>query len=686
MKRKLIALMCFTAMLINTAGVFAEDTAEKIDVGEVKIAELQNEVKEEPAEEASETIPEKQTEEKQEENIVKEAVKEENAGKTEKEQIKPLAVDADKTELNKLIEMVKNFTGNEFVKEESKNVFDTALEKAKEVSANADAEQAAVDSAYAELKNAAENMEYVIEPQNVSKNLSYTINGTAVEDANLSDGVKDVYSPFSKSSYSTMDLVYDLGELTYVTGTDIFSKFEQNGRIGKYIDGCIINVSEDGVNYSKVAEKEADKSLQEGAGATSKYVFERETKADFPSVYTRYIKITVNIGQPIDPIRAVSAYELSEIEVYGFKNPYSREKLAEALKNCYIEGGDAYTSESYAAYKAAYDAAKKVYYDSSIEGKPIYDAKVALENAFDALEKRTTMSVLTKNYSESVYAGYGKDIIQGITYAYDADIIGLGGNDIAGGHTVPEMARMDSDCTKLLQGGFGSVDMGAVTHGCWDVRTACVTFNLGEEAYVSGVDVLEYVASTATFMKTSEVLVSDDGKNFTSVNKVESDYSSEIAAAKTNHWVKQDFDPVKCRYVRVLMKTEKNQIALNEIVLKGFRIKNDSTDKMDLGRLEYKNAAGAELASLDGQYEVRISGKAKSTADEGSNVNIISVAYKNGDIIDMTFTSGAVDAHGQIPFDNTLNLNGENGVTVETYVWDSLMSGVSLSKTSVFGK
>ena len=59
MKRKLIALMCFTAMLINTAGVFAEDTAEKIDVGEVKIAELQNEVKEEPAEEASETISEK---------------------------------------------------------------------------------------------------------------------------------------------------------------------------------------------------------------------------------------------------------------------------------------------------------------------------------------------------------------------------------------------------------------------------------------------------------------------------------------------------------------------------------------------------------------------------------------------------------------------------------------------------
>ncbi|MDD6482981.1 MAG: discoidin domain-containing protein, partial [Clostridiales bacterium] len=380
MKRKITALLCLITLCINTVA-FArsgEDNTENSNI----ISE---------------------------ENI--QAIDVQEFG----EEIQSTGETADfRDELKMLIEEYERTDFGDVADEESIMNFNAALEAAKAIYENQAASDNELLQAAEDLRNAAADMAYIkplsvltnnkltdknkkeYYPEMLGDNPSLTISETAAvytyEDDSplkvgdstnkkLSDGIGTEFMTTDGTNNSV--IIYDLGADYYIAGIDVFSKFAYfaaDKSMRWNMAGYSVEVSGDGTDYECVASVKARTELLDDN--TMGYEYEvMKTPAVFPAVSARFVKITI-LADP----EYSSQYNLDELVIKGFKSPFSRDDLYEALVKYSGVDKSVYTAESYANYLAAYNNATKVYWNLSASGLTVFNAKTELEEAYAALE------------------------------------------------------------------------------------------------------------------------------------------------------------------------------------------------------------------------------------------------------------------------------------------------------------
>lgn len=571
-----------------------------------------------------------------------------------------------------------------------------ALSSAVDVYENTEASEAELNNEINELSKAIEEIEYVskqyiLSDNNMSDedmsgyypdvlientNVSYTYDENSPENLQkndktntaLNDG-KFAYKLTGKTDDDTV-AVFDMGEDYYINGVDVFSQFLYFSSTRMNIGGFKVEVSRNGSDYTEVATVEAKTDPEEGETGTLNYVLKTESK--FPVYLGRYVRITVKKDTKSANGQGSAQYNLAEIVIQGFKNPYSKDDLFEALREYSDVDRAIYTAGTYAEYAEAYKAAEAIYWDESINGKEIYTAKVDLQNAYNSLENCAEIKILSGNVTSAADRELYKD--------FDTDTLNLSYSYAEG--TPSQFITQDSDCTRLLSGNCSSTDGSRIVYGNWGTTSpAKVLFDLGEECYISGVDIWEYALNSGCRIGKAEILASSDGTNFESVSQ------TEVPEGLLNsiNVIEQNFDAKKCRYLMVSATTVRNQVILGEIVIRGYRTGSTEKEPYKLGILDYKNDKNARLISLDGENTVNVSGQISSKSNEDKQVVILSAAYSGNKMIDWSFTEVNLKAYEKTDFTNSVTIDGYADVSIENYVWDSVGNGNALAKIKVFG-
>lgn len=715
MKKKITALLCSAALLVNMTVLAAEDIMPApADIAELPAAaeefysELnENEITDLEEKENEDNASNEKDEENQEQDAPEiEIENNEDLDIFANDEVHVLSAEEEKEALKELIDEVKNCNPDDVADEESMAELRLALSEAEAAYADGGADKAAISKAAERLTAAVKHMKYLsgesiltnnafsaehkekYYPELAGENPALTFLETSASykyeegspiaafdsGKRLTDGLASGPMTTDTNVKTASSVVFDLGAEYYISGADVFSQFFYLGAaasLHRNIKGFEAEVSTDGTNFKKVSHAAAKTVPDEGEGNGR---YDLKTSACFAAALARYVRITILCDDNS------TRYTLNEVVIKGFKSPFSRDELYEALVKYAGVDSFVHTSQSYSAYISAYKNAEKIYWDENASGRVIFDAKTELEQAYAALEKDAVVKILSGNvrteYDRKYYSGYSLDTVN-LTYKY------MEGSN-------PQIVDLDPNCSKLLQGGYNEMNASTMTYGTWDnANPAKILFNMGEECYISGADVWEYYqgsdqSTVSTRAGWVRVSVSDDGKNFTQVSEVynpknDADYQVE-------NCIGQDFEAVKCRYVLVTVERgTSHQITLNEVVLKGYRTASNVNAPYSFGSFEYTNELGSKIINLDNNNEVKIKGSVKSNINEEKDVVVISAAYKNNDIVDWGFKSVHISSYGSADFENVLRIDKESGVRVYTFVWDSLEGGLALSQLKEFG-
>ena len=617
-----------------------------------------------------------------------------------------MSADDKRAELGRLLDGIKNCNPEDMADEESLRNLEISAANAESVYSSGTASDAEIEEAIESVKTAVKNMRYLC-GMNILTNNS------------LSDAEKEKFyaellgdeptltffktdasytysdgSPFAKldssknklfdglfngSTSKTMttatnetdptEIVFDLGAEYFVCGADVFSQFfylKEQPSFRRNIKGFELEVSSDGTQYKSIAEAKAKTTLSPDE-STGRY--EIKTSADFPAVSARFVKILVSCDENS------GRYNLNEIVIKGFKSPFSRDDLYEALKKCAGVDAAVNTSDSYNAYLNAYKNAEMIYWDTQASGRDIYNAKLELEASYAALEKNFDVKILSGNVvSEFDRKYYGN---------YKSDTLDLSYTFMEGSN--PQIVEHDKNHNKLLQGRCEQLSPETMLYGTWDnANPAKILFDMGEECYVSGVDVWEFYKSLNVRTDKVTVSVSSDGKNFTEVShayNTKTDDEIEVA-----NCISQDFAVSKCRYLLVVAeKGNAHQITLNEVIIKGCRIPQGIQNQYTFGIFDYKNQSGNRVTSADGIDKLTVSGSVKSNFADSTEAVVITAAYKNNRLVAWDAQTVNITSYGEAEFENVLDIGGESGAEICTFVWNSLLDGISLSQNKMFG-
>lgn len=611
-------------------------------------------------------------------------------------------------ELKTLIEEYEGINVGDIADEESIINFNAALEAAKAIYENQAANDDELLQAADDLRNAAADMKYIeplciitnnkltdknkndYYPETMGDNPSLTITETSVsytyeddsplktsDSANkkLSDGIGTEFKATDGTKNSV--IIYDLGDTYYISGIDVFSKFQYFGpdkSLRLNMAGYTVEVSDDGMNYSSVVSVKARTELLPDNAMGYEYSI-LKTPAVFPAVSARYVRVTV-----LADVEKSSQYNLDELVIKGFKSPFSRDDLYDALVRYSGIDKSIYTEESYKRYEQAYNNASEVYWDGSASGLMIFIAKKELEEAYEALECTAKTFILSGNivtdFDKTQYAGYSNNKLKNLSYSYI---------EFNGKQSNQQIMDTDPSRDKLLQGTLENYSSSLyLAFGAWDsAAPANILFNLGEECYVSGIDVWERYDGASTRAGKVSVYISDDGSQFTKVSETQ---NPRTDSAECTNCIPQDFEPAKGRYVLVVVeKGASHQITLNEVVIKGFKTEQRDNIPFFIENTDYVNSAGIRITSLDGADEISVSGTAVSNCDRSGDVVVITAAYKDNDIVDWAFSTVNVYGYGREEFTNSIDLKGETGVKLVSFVWSSLEDRIPLSELKEFG-
>ena len=708
MKRKIIALLCLMALCTNT--VLATDIMPEPENDEILIKETiyEEDIVEDVEASVMEEI-EPELEDIQEGGSEALIEIENNESSDIESEAEILSV-PDKTELGKLLGWVENANPDDVAEEESLLAYQNAVKKAQSVYEDEAAEDTAISEAVQALKDAISALSYVVAdsiltnnafsdatleewyPEATGENPSLIIaqtsatysydsttpdafSGTDTQKSMLKDGT--VASRQMTTGNGVKDdaiLLYNLGDTYYVTGADVFSMFVYRGEEAskRYNMGSFtVAVSEDGTEYHEIAVATAKTEQDADESGTSNYAI--VTNAEVVATPAKYVKITVECDE------ASSRYNFNEVVIKGFKSPFSREDLYEAIKAC--EGVDSfvYTTETYNAWKTAYDKAVAVYWDVDAAGKNIYAAKNALLEAYDALEsKAITSNLLSGNvvsdFDKEYYGNWGRETLKNLSYTYTED-------------SNYQAKDNDASMNKMFNGNANSKETAHVSYGAWtdkDGSPVKILIDLGEECYITGVDVWAWLNSTSSRVDTVTISVPGADGEYIEVNKASNPLASGDGTKA--EVIPQTLDPVKTRYLLLVAdRGTSHQVVLGEIYLFGCRAGQASEDLFWVENMDYTNEAENRIISLDGNQTVTATGTVVSNIENDKDVVVVTAAYKNDDIVDYAYTQTTIRAYGSASFTNTLNLDGETGITLYTYVWDGLDTGLSLSKMKEFG-
>lgn len=372
-----------------------------------------------------------------------------------------------------------------------------------------------------------------------------------------------------------------------------------------------------------------------------------------------------------------------------------RDDLYDILNTCKGLDKGIIDSSAYSAYEKAYNAASVARWDAEKTGAELYELGESVKAAYAAALANITATekVLSGNVTtaadKAFYPGMESDTLPDLTYAWTE-------------YVHEEAAGQDNyGANGRLLNGVGTTPYTNAPQICWGnfgrTGTNNIDFNLGEDAYITGVDFWERacdndgVGGTAYCSDAIEVYTGDDGENWTLRKSVDVDKSDCPTPLKGT---RVDFDePVKCRYVRiaVIQKAGTTQVMYNEVVLRGYRSAEQSTVPVTFEKIDYreKNKNGKRIISLDGVEKVNVSGTIKNNSAEKMTPCVITAAYKDGDLIDLAYalnTKKPVEAFGgTIDFSNTLNVDGDEDVEIYTFVWSDFTEAKALSAIEAFG-
>ncbi len=583
-------------------------------------------------------------------------------------------------ELKNMLECMSFCKPEDVLKKEDLEAYNTVRKKAADVLNDETSEEDKIDEAIENLKNAVAGLKYIKDeviltnnkfeapgdyyPQNeiINTSASYTflsgdsISANDAENEKLSDGREENIG----AETETAVILYDLGGEYYLTGADVYSLRTSGSRIRR-IKGFDVEVSADGKTFSKVCAQSADGTQQN-----------LRTDSKIPAVPARYVRISVYKAD-----NAIN-YSLREIVLKGIEYKFSKDELYETIVSCYGVKKNRCSDQSYSAYISAYDEAEAIYWDESVTGREIADAKDKLQNAFDKLEYISTTAILSGNVrseaDKEYYSDYRIDTVPGIKYWY-AD-------------NCDENVTQNSDpsCVKLLQGGCNiSSPTGNVAEGVYgsnspDLKnreTIVAVFDLGDTCYVNGVDVWEWYR-TAQHIGKVTVEISNDNINYTQVSEIANSKTGASDGVSNN--ISQEFGEVVCRYVRVTAyRVIKSMV--NEVVIKGFKIEKENETPYVFGAFDYKNENGDRVRSIDGGT-IKVSGKIINNNSDILAPTVVTVAYgEDNSLVAWDYTAVC---SGE--FENVLDLNGESNVRLYSFIIDSCGGGKPLSGMKLFGK
>lgn len=617
-----------------------------------------------------------------EENIFFENIElsEENEEIITENTIKILSVSEEKEKLRNLLGYISVCNPEVAASSTELEAYNAAKKEAELVLADESADEGKVSEATKNLENAVKGLKYIVKETILTNNnftnveeyypgieipqtgVTYTyaagdnLAAADTEKNKLSDGKEENIAGETETS----QILYDLGKEYYITGVDVYSQRTSGSRARK-IKGFDVEVSKDGNDFNKVLYKEAtgtDQNLR--------------TDGIMPAVCARYVKISVYKAE--DALN----YNLREIVIKGFEYKFSKDDLYSVIAACYGVKKNRCSEESYNTYINAFNEAERIYWDESISGREITDAKDNLKKAFDDLEYINDTAILSGNVKteddKNYYSSYRIDTVSGIKYWY-AD-------------NCDENVTLNSDpnCTKLLQGVCNiTTSSGTVAEGVYgsnspelqNRETIVAVFDLGENCYVNGVDVWEWYR-TAQHIGRVVIEVSEDNITYRQVSEAENQMTSASSGISNN--ISQDFSETVCRYVRVTAyRVIKSMI--NEVVIKGFKLERESQIPYVFGSFDYKNASGERVRTTDGGI-VKVSGKIENNNSSYASPCVITVAYdENNMLVAWGYTPSCTGA-----FENVLDLKGKTNVRLYSFIIDSIEGGIPLSEKKSFGK
>lgn len=359
-----------------------------------------------------------------------------------------------------------------------------------------------------------------------------------------------------------------------------------------------------------------------------------------------------------------------------------RNKLYELLVSAGKVDKMLVTADSYAPFDAAYNAAKAVYWSTESSMAEISDASTKLQAAMTGLVSSTETVILSGNVkteeAKAKYPGEGADDLPKLSYKY------LGGDTYI-------ITETDVNCEKLLEGLAFITDTNRVVYNAWGTNygntpntVTEILFDMGETAYVSGVDVWDYKLYEHSKVGLVEVWLSDNAVDYTYAGKIE---ESNFSGTNTELRMPVEFAPEKCRFIKLRIKRAAGaqQFLLNEVVIHGYRCTQESTTSVYLSGLDYKNGDDERIVTLKNENEVKVSGQLVNNTGDSLSVKVMTAAYANEALLDLDIKSVNVGAINKKSISMSVDLGGVEDAELYTYVWDNLKDMNILAPIAGFG-
>lgn len=435
---------------------------------------------------------------------------------------------------------------------------------------------------------------------------------------------------------------------------------------------CVLLLSEDSVDKTELL------ALLEEAKA-----FTEELLGDGYKSFQTSVSYAQGIADDDDATEGMVADGVSAVtSAIKSASMLVRNKLYELLKNAGEVDKMLVTADSYEAFESVYNEAKEVYWDAESIPTEINEVSAKLQAAMTGLVSSAKTVILSGNVktdeAKAKYPGEGADDLPKLSYKY------LGGDTYI-------ITSTDSNCNKLLEGLMFITDTNHVVYNAYGTNfgntantVTEILFDMGEAAYVSGVDIWDYKLYSHSKVGLVEVWLSDNAEDYTYAGKIE---ESNFSGTNTELRMPVEFAPKKCRFIKLRIKRAAGaqQFLLNEVVIHGYRCTQEGTTSVYLSGLDYKNGDDERIVTLKNENEVKVSGQLVNNTGDSLSAKVMTAAYADGALLDLDIKSVNVGTFDKKSISVSVDIGGADNAELYTYVWDNLKDMNVLAPIVGFG-
>jgi len=354
---------------------------------------------------------------------------------------------------------------------------------------------------------------------------------------------------------------WDLGTVAVLDRVDVWHFHESDTY--KHNKDITVEISLDGETFTPIETRTAagqddlDKKVQ----------IQYLDSFTFAPQKARYVRVTAT--------RKSYVATLSEVVIFGIGVDYS---ALQAVVSKYDAEAIALlktiaTEDSVAALEAAIGEGAEICENASANQTETDAAIQKIEDAFSSVVYLEEVGILTNNLASDDAKAY-----------YE----GLNNINVAMTYTASGDSAASAMEEVLLKGAFGSYESGI--WGGFDKGEADITavFHAGEEIYVTGIDVYDWISTSQAVGKV-KFEISEDGVDYTEIATVNSDWNGSNVAEigikesvnKNGRWLHKigtgDIVPVKGSYIRLTFTKTSHQQIIDEVIIKGFQVPAEPT-------------------------------------------------------------------------------------------------------------